>query len=54
VVPPPLGASIQAIVSPPKYEGIPEALYVFFPFFSAIFILAMWSKVTINFPRTEK
>jgi hypothetical protein len=30
------------------------ALYVFFPFFSAIFILAMWSKVTINFPRTVK
>lgn len=30
------------------------ALYVFFPFVSAIFILAMWSKVTIIFPRTEK
>jgi hypothetical protein len=25
VVPPPLGASIQAIVSPVKNEGIPEA-----------------------------
>jgi hypothetical protein len=26
VVPPPLGASIQAIVSPVKNEGIPEGL----------------------------